>query len=97
MTIYQELESDKSKGWFLSCARVIFHADGEFCADERAVMAKLEALHGESVKATVAVIEQDLSRVRDRVDRDVESIKLHAKKNLGPLSYMMAWFAEAFE
>ena len=97
MGIYQDLEGDKSKGWFLSCARVLFHADGEFCADEKAVMAKLEAAHSESMKTTVVVLEQDLTRIKDRVDRDVEGIKEHAKKNLGPLSYLMAWFVEQFE
>ena len=42
LVIYGQLSSNKAKGWFLTLARVLFHADGEFCADEQAMMKKLE-------------------------------------------------------
>ncbi len=97
MALYGKLSSNKAKGWFLTLARVLFHADGEFCADEKAMMKKLEGVHDQALSTTMPIIIKDIEIVRDRVDEDVEDIRSHAKKHLGPISYLMAWVVEQFE
>ena len=97
LVIYGKLSSNKAKGWFLTLARILFHADGEFCASEQAMMKKLETVHDQSLGNTIPMIEQDLGLVRERVEKDVEEIREHATKHLGPISYLMAWVVEKFE
>ncbi|MEC9465126.1 MAG: hypothetical protein VX834_05045 [Myxococcota bacterium] len=97
LLIYGQLSSNKAKGWFLTLARILFHADGEFCASEQEMMAKLENAHEQTLETTLPMLKQDLGLVRERVEQDVEEIREHATKHLGPISSLMAWVVGKFE
>jgi len=76
---------------------VLFHADGEFCADEQAMMKKLEGVHDQALSTTTPIIIKDIEIVRARVEEDIEDIRTHTNKHLGPIGYLMAWVVERFE
>jgi uncharacterized membrane protein YebE (DUF533 family) len=73
LVIYQEMESLKSKGWFVSMARMIFHADNEFCTTEQDVLSHLENEHNQNLKPVLNTLKEDMEKVRTDVEFNLQN------------------------
>ena len=73
LVIYQELETLKSKGWFVSMARMIFHADNEFCTTEKVVLSRLENEHNQNLKPVLNTLKEDMEQVRTDVKFNLQT------------------------
>ena len=73
LVIYQEMETMKSKGWFVSMARMIFHADNEFCTTEQGVLSHLENEHNQNLKPVLNTLKEDMEQVRTDVNFNLKT------------------------
>jgi len=97
LEIYGQLKSSKEKGWFVTSARVLFHADGEFCAGEQEVFEALEKLHSSEVATAVSTLQMDLKVVQADVDKRLEEIEKNRTKFLGGIfDGLLEWVLKKF-
>ena len=83
LEIYGQLNSPKEKGWFVTSARMLFHADGEFCAGENEVFEALEKLHSAQVATALADLNMDLKLVKNQVEKQLGEMEKNRTRFLG--------------
>jgi hypothetical protein len=94
--IYEGMPNLTAKGLFLSVARNIFHADGEFCAAQQAVMAKLEKIHEQALIKVLPGLRQALRTVRETANIEIMDARTHQPEdNQNPLTAVWNWIFRA--
>ena len=88
--IYERLPSMRAKGMFLTVARTLFHSDGEFCAKEQDVMARLDALHEEAVAEIMPQLQKDLTTARHMADINIMNARTSAERR-GMFGRLVDW------
>ena len=81
-----------AKGLFLSAGRKIFHADGEFCAAQQAVMAKLEEMHDQALIKVLPGLRQELRTVRNKANIEIMDARpQQPEDHQNPLTAVLNW------
>ena len=92
LLIYERMPDLTAKGLYLSAARNLFHADGEFCQAEQAVMAKLEAIHEKALLELMPGLRTELQTVREKANIEIMDARIaQSDENQNPLAAVFNW------
>jgi uncharacterized membrane protein YebE (DUF533 family) len=91
MEVYNQIQSVKGKGILLSIARNLFHADGEFCQAEQAVMQRLESTHQQLLDTVMPKVREDLEIARNKANVGIMDARIAGKAKGGPFGSLLGW------
>jgi len=88
--VYQKLPTMRAKGMYLTVARMLFHSDGEFCAKEQDVMARLDGIHESAVAELMPQLQRDLETARHMAEVNIMNART-ASESRGLFGRLVEW------